>query len=160
MCVIVLVLAAMAVGLGGLFLLAKAQKENLGKLYSTAAYVVITICSLVIVFAIAAAILHCCHGGGCKDGGKGCGKNKTENSCHKGGDGGCPMMKGGCSSDESCGSSSSCSKGEGGSCSKGSMKCGKGGSCSKSGSGSHCKMMTKKIIIDDSVDVDVKVIAK
>ena len=33
MCIIGLVLAAMALGLGALFLLAKAQKENLGKLY-------------------------------------------------------------------------------------------------------------------------------
>lgn len=156
--VIGLILFAMALGLGALFLLAKAQKENLGKLFSISAYVVLTVSILVILFSITAGIMHCCHNKG------GCGKHKSEK--------GCPMMKGGCESESSCGESrGSCSKDE--SCDKGGKSCSKGGaSCTIGGmNGGDCmmmnphggKMMNKKIIKSihgDSVDVQVEVISE
>lgn len=160
MCIIGLVLVAMALGLGALFLLAKAQKENLGKLFSVSAYVVLTVSVLVILFSITAGIMHCCHNKG------GCGKHKSES--------GCPMMKGGgCGSESSCGESKgscsesqSCHKGGKSSCSKGGSSCSMGGM-----GGGDCmmmnphggKMFNKKIVkmIDgDSVNVDVKVITE
>ena len=128
--VIGLVLFAMALGLGALFLLAKAQKENLGKLFSVSAYVVLTVSVWVILFSITAGIMHCCHGKG-----GGCGKGKMEH--------GCPMMKGGCETDGKCGATqSSCSKG-GEACSSMKGSCSKGGgSCSMGGmSGGDCMMM-------------------
>jgi hypothetical protein len=159
MIVIVMVLFAMALGLGALFLLAKAQKENLGKLYTVSSYVVLTFSALMIVFSIGAGIMHMC----CK----GCGKHGTEQ-----GHGGCPMMKGSCSTDGKCGATmSSCSKG-GKSCSKMSGSCSKGGSsCSMGNMNGGCKKMTghcsksmeKKIIKKihgDSVDVQVEVITE
>jgi hypothetical protein len=159
MCIIGLVLVAMALGLGALFLLAKAQKENLGKLFSVSAYVVLTVSVLVILFSITAGIMHCCHSKG------GCGKHKMENG------GGCPMMKGGCESQSSCGESKgSCSKGQ--SCEKEGKSCSKGeGSCSMGGmKGGDCMMMNPhgkmhskkivKMIHGDSVNVDVKVITE
>ena len=160
--VIGLVLFAMALGLAALFLLAKAQKENLGKLYSVSAYVVLTVSVLVILFSITAGIMHCCHGGGCA-------KGKGGHGC-KGGKSECPMMKGSCGSESSCSSDAgSCSKG--GSCEMGGKSCSKGGSCSMDGmSGGDCMMMnphgkmhSKKIVKmmhGDSVDVDVKVITE
>lgn len=154
-----LVLFAMALGLGALFLLAKAQKENLGKLFSVSAYVVLTVSVLIILFSITAGIMHCCHGKG-----GGCGKGKMEH--------GCSMMKGGCETDGHCGATQSCSKG-GESCSMMKGSCSKGGSsCSMGGmSGGDCMMMNphggkkfnKKIVKmmhGDSIDVDVKVITE
>jgi len=156
--VIGLVLFAMALGLGALFLLAKAQKENLGKLFSVSAYVVLTVSVLVILFSITAGIMSCCHSKG------GCGKHGSE-KC----EGKCPMMKGGCESKSSCGESKgSCSKGQ--SCSKGSKSCSKGGgSCSMGGMKSeHCMMnahggksFEKRIIKKgDTMDVQVEVITE
>lgn len=147
----------MALGLAALFLLAKAHKENLGKLYSVSAYVVLTVSILVILFSITAGIMHCCHGGGCS-------KGKSGHGC-KGGKSECSMMKGDCGSESACSSgkescSGSCEKG-GSSCSMGGkMKghCMKGGDCMMN---AHGKMHSRKIIkmIDgDSVNVDVKVI--
>lgn len=155
--VIGLVLFAMALGLGALFLLAKAQKENLGKLFSVSAYVVLTVSVLVILFSITAGIMHCCHSKG------GCGKHKMENGS------GCPMMKGGCDSNSSCGESKgSCSKGE--SCEKGGKSCSKGGSSCHMGAmkGGDCMMnphggksFEKRIIKKgDTMDVQVEVITE
>lgn len=166
--VIGLILAAIAVGLGGLFLLAKSQKENLGKLYSVSAYIVITVSTLIIIFAIAIGILCCCHGKqGCGDGG--CMKNKSEMGCKKG-DANCKSMKGSCKSDGNCSASMS-------GCSSKMESCKMGGSaegCCKGGGSMSCSMMedihgmhgekmTKKVIktVDgETGDVDVKVITK
>lgn len=179
MILIPIILVAMAVGLGGLFLLAKTQKENLGKLFSISSYVVITTSVLIIVFGIAIAIAHCCHNGhgGCGSHGKAkCGQS------YNGHDGGssCPMMSGSCSSGKSCSKSgascyksSSCSKGSsckmsGKSCSmKGNSTCKMGSSCkmgsncSKDGAGCSMdgekKVMKKVIKTVNDGEVDVKV---
>ena len=147
MCIIGLVLAAMALGLGALFLLAKAQKENLGKLFSVSAYVILTVSVLVILFSITAGIMHCCYSKGC------------------------PMMKGGCESQSSCGESkASCSKGQ--SCEKEGKSCSNGeGSCSMGGmKGGDCmimmnphggKLFEKRIIKKgDTMDVKVEMITE
>lgn len=174
MILIPIILAAMAVGLGGLFLLAKTQKENLGKLFSISSYIVITTSILIIVFGIAIAITHCCHkaGGGCGSHGKAkCGQ--SYNHCNDGGSS-CPMMKGSCSSGKSCSKgksscskSASCSKSSsckmsGKSCSmKGSSSCKMGASCEKDGSscsmGGEKKVMKKVIKTVNGGEVDVKV---
>jgi hypothetical protein len=158
MCVIGLVLVAMALGLGALFLLAKAQKENLGKLFSVSAYVVLTFSVLVILFSITAGIMHCCYSKG------GCGKHKMENG------GGCPMMKGGCESQSSCGElKGSCSKGQ--SCEKQGKSCSNSeGSCSMGGMEvGDCMMMNhhggkyfekRMIKKEDTMDVQVEVITE
>lgn len=106
-------LFALAVALGGLFLLAYAKKENLGKIYSITALVAVIFAATVFVFGSAGAALSFAKG---KKGGKK--KNKMEKMMrmhqmhgmggnnmmwmgHGGGSecgmgGGCPMMKGHC----------------------------------------------------------------
>lgn len=164
--VIGLILFAMALGLGALFLLAKAQKENLGKLYTVSGYVVLTVSMLTIVFAITAGILHHCHKKGC--GGGSCGKQKSEMGCSSKGHGDCKMNAKHGKTDGMCGASMSES------CPMGMGKGSKNGSCCEEGmggKGGDCMMMNhhggkmfeKKIIrkIDgDSVDVQVEVKTK
>ena len=122
MIIIPILLLAMIVVLAGLFMLAKAKKEQLGRTYVIASSVAAGFGVLVFVFGITAGILMCCHKA-C--GGKmNCGSEKA-----------CPMMK--------CGDMDHCDKmmGENGGCEKMGGKCGQGGSCEMKAMSGKCEMM-------------------
>lgn len=126
--IIPVLLLAMLVVLAGLFLLAKAKKEQLGRMYVIASTVATTFGILVFVFGITAGILMCCH--------KACGHGKMK--CRS--EMSCPMMGGGgmghCS--EMMGGHGGCSK-----MNNSQSECGMGGGC-ESGNGSfHMKMKGK-----------------
>lgn len=105
--IIPVLLLALLVVLAGLFLLAKAKKEQLGRTYVIASTVATAFGVLVFVFGITAGILMCCH--------KACGHGKrncrSEMSCPiMGGHGGCSKMN---DSQSECGMNEGCGGGHG-----------------------------------------------
>jgi len=123
--------------MAGLFLLAYAKKEGLGKFTKFAAYVAIIFGTVVFLGGITRAAMGCCHSK--------CDKNNTECSmkghCDKGGDA-CPM-KGHCDKGmDNCPMKGHCDKGGEssmmGHCDKGNEN------CPKSASEGECKKDTLK----------------
>jgi hypothetical protein len=112
--IIIALSLALIVLMGGLFLLAYAKKESLGKITKIASYVAILFGTVVFIGGIiSASMCSACHKGKC-------GKDKME--CHRGG------MKGECSK---------------GSCENEEMECHKGmgkGSCEKGGECTEIKI--------------------
>lgn len=121
MIIIPILLLSMIVMLAGLFMLAKAKKEQLGRTYVIASTVAAGFGVLVFVFGITAGILMCCH--------KACGGKMN---C--GSEMSCPMMKGG--------GMGHCNKmmGGNGGCEMGGGKCGGGSSCEMKGMNGKCEM--------------------
>lgn len=150
-------LFALAVALGGLFMLAYSKKENLGRFYSISALVAVIFACSVFVFGIAGGIM-CTVCGHCKDGKKGKMKHMMMMERMHGGRHGNWMQSGECEMG-----------GNGGSCYRG-MKCG-GGMEACEGMKMHgckdmkkCKMgdkMKKEMVIeidnDDAKNADTRV---
>ena len=130
---------ALIVLMAGLFLLAYAKKEGLGKLTKFAAYVAIVFGTVAFLGGITAATLKA----SC------CGKNRTEcpmmSKCDKGGDA-CPMQSGHCDKGGDASMMGHCDKGmencpmNNGHCDKGMENCPK----SASGDMAGCKNDTLK----------------
>lgn len=157
MILIPVLLLAILVVLAGLFMLAKAKKEQLGRTYVIASTVAAGFGVLVFIFGLTAGILMACFHHKCG----GNMKCKSESSCPMmqgggmghcskmmGAHGGCPMMNGG----------SDCKMmGAHGSCSmmSGHGQCEMGGKCSMKTMGGKCEMMEMES--DDAVVKDIVV---
>ncbi|MFZ5552817.1 MAG: hypothetical protein ACOZCO_06860 [Bacteroidota bacterium] len=151
--IVIIMMLACIVLATGMFLLAKAKKDNLGKFYSSVAYGIISFAFLILLLAPIAGCMHCCMKK-CKDGGK-CGDKKEckmkcedEKECSmKGGscsmEGSCPMMGGGASCHGG-GDMKSCHGGAGMMCEKKA-----GGACCDGHGGAT---ETHEIIIEKKID--------
>jgi hypothetical protein len=133
--IIPVLLLAMLVVLAGLFMLAKAKKEQLGRTYVIASTVATGFGVLVFVFGITAGILMCCHkacGGKMK-----CGNQISCPMMKGGGMGHCQQMMGGHGGCEMMNSHGNCKMDQG--------NCGHGGSsCKMGGMSGKCEMMQMK----------------
>ena len=149
MCPVIIVSLSLAliVLLGGMFLLAYAKKESLGKMYKITSYVAVLFGTTVFIGGLIMALCGPCHESKCNKGGMKCTKEVrmectkggSEMECHKGGaamkchEG--MMENGACMKDGKCAKG----MGEGSCCAKGAGEC-------KDGmmNGKPCKMVDGK----------------